>query len=158
MRLIVRALTLYPRTQLFICGKKMSTRDTPTVCVSVCVPARMPVCLRCEHAISKPEGATQTWISTSISSQYGADTPCWTQNRCTEQYQSTHHKKGLDSWDAYAFRPPLPDLSAAFLTSSVYMNMCHAENRAGAALFYAGVAGKGYPHQEVCHARIRFYV
>ena len=48
------------------------------------------------------------------------------------------------SWDAYAFRPPLPKLRADYLTPAVFMNMCNAENRAGAALFLAGLAGQDH--------------
>lgn len=75
------------------------------------------------------------------------------ENRCSAHYQNNHHKAGQDSWDAYAFRPPLPALSARYLTPAIYMNMCHAENRAGAALFHAGVGGIHHPHVKVCHAR-----
>ena len=73
----------------------------------------------------------------------GTDTACWTQNRCSDDY----HDGLQDSWEAYAFRPPLPDLSAEYLTSSIYMNMCHAENRAGAALYHAGVTAPYRKHK-----------
>ena len=79
------------------------------------------------------------------------DKPCKARNRCYKGERGPHnHPWHFDteypqSWDAYAFRPPLPKLRADYLTPSVYMNVVNAENRAGAALFIAGVAGPHYP-------------
>ena len=79
------------------------------------------------------------------------DKACNTTNRCYKAERVSHNHAWQynieypQSWDAYAFRPPLPELRADYLTSSVYMNMCNAENRAGAALFLAGLAGPHYP-------------
>ena len=75
------------------------------------------------------------------------DKACKATNRCNVAeyvWNKTQYKlntKYPQSWDAYAFRPPLPRLRADYLTPAVFMNMCNAENRAGAALFLAGVAG-----------------
>ena len=63
----------------------------------------------------------------------GIDTPCTGINRCNNPHPV--------SWDAYAFRPPLPSLNTTLLNPGVYMNMAQAENRAGAALVVANVAG-----------------
>ena len=66
----------------------------------------------------------------------------WSFNEDTGAGNMTDYPK---SWDAYAFRPPLPTLRSDYLTSSVYMNVMNAENRAAAALYLAGLAG---PHHK----------
>ena len=43
----------------------------------------------------------------------------------------------LYSWDAYAFRPPLPPLSQHLLPDEIFMNHVGGENRAGLALLHA---------------------
>ena len=43
----------------------------------------------------------------------------------------------LYSWDAYAFRPPLPPLSQFLLPDEIFMNHIGGENRAGLALMHA---------------------
>ena len=75
---------------------------------------------------------TQTCNSLSLTACL-ADTPCATQSRCDFPHPV--------SWDAYAFRPPLPPLNTTLLTPGVYMNMVQAENRAGAALIVSNAAG-----------------
>ena len=161
MGLIATDSALYPKAHYFISSKRISTRRSRIVCLFVCMHVCMHACmyacmyLAYQHAW---ESTTRTCISTIIWSKRGIDPPCWLEDRCTLKRQSRFHKTGLDSWDAYAFRPPLPDLNETFLTPSIYMNSCNGENRAAAALFYAGVAGKWHPHTEVRHARSRLHV
>ena len=86
------------------------------------------------------------------------DEACDLPNRCRRY--GAKYKNGTrntlyhetDSWDAWVFRTPLPvELNATLLTTTITMNLCNAENRAGAALFQAGLTGDpNWEQSEVC--------
>ena len=102
--------------------------------VSLYSLCRVRICRHLILAHSEPNlSANQLATATPEPPVLYTDSPCSGYNRC-----SSFHPV---SWDAYAFRPPLPPLNASLLTSSVFMNMAQAENRAGAALVVARVAG-----------------
>lgn len=142
----------------FIKDKRTSTRKPLAVCAVVSrsypacphattEPTHVVVCtcLTCERELNlNLDSNDQSMLSYVNNDWIDADTPCGQLNRC---------KNGVNgrlSWDAYAFRPPLPALSEDYLPPSIYINMCGAENRAGAALLHAGVAGyPGHNHSKV---------
>ena len=54
-----------------------------------------------------------------------------------DEWERYRFPEELHSWDAYAFRPPLPSLSKKILPPHVKMGQPGAHNRAGLALMLA---------------------
>ena len=115
--------------------KRKYTSAILTVCTTVYY-------LPCAHDITehiqaqlKPESACKrNWLWYN---SVNTVKPCKTYNRCAPGFQGGNH----GSWDAYAFRTPVPALNAKYLPPNVFMNTCHGENRAAAALYHAGGLG-----------------
>ena len=121
--------------KLFTVSKKNYTRHI--LLITVC-----RYYLSCAHDITehiqaqlKPESACKrNWLWYN---SVNTVKPCKTYNRCAPGFQGGNH----GSWDAYAFRTPVPALNAKYLPPNVFMNTCHGENRAAAALYHAGGLG-----------------